>query len=112
MLLLFLQSKIFIVLNAGGLRRGGLGRRRGVGRRGRTGRGERRRRGEREDLLAELVGLEEEPGPVLAQVLEQVLELPLQPGDLSFREVCLREELRQLDDEADEVLGACVEINQ
>ena len=63
------------------------------GRRGRTRRGERRRRGEREDLLAELVGLEEEPGPVLAQVLEQVLDLPLQPGDLALGEVRLGEEL-------------------
>ena len=110
------QSKISIVLNAGGLRRGGLGRRRGVGRRvgrrGRTRRGERRRRGQRKDLLAELVGLEEEPGPVLAQVLEQVLELPLQARDLALGEVRLGEELRQLDEEADEVLGACVEINQ
>ena len=39
--------------------------------------------GERKDLLAELRP-EEEPGPVLAQVLEQVLDLPLQPGDLAL----------------------------
>ena len=70
----------------------GFGGRR-VSMRGRTRRGERRRRGEREDLLAELVGLEEEPGPVLAQVLEQVLDLPLQPGDLALGEVRLGEEL-------------------
>ena len=104
------------VLNAGGLRRGGLGRRRGAsagaaagaaGHDGGSGAGGGAApAGEREDLLAELVGLEEEPGPVLAQVLEQVLDLPLQPGDLALGEIGLSQQLRQLDDEADEVLGA------
>ena len=98
-------------LGAGGLRRGGLAGAGGVGPPPRARRPARPSKtggaapaGEREDLLSELVGAGGRAGPVLAQVLEQVLD-PAQPG-IAFREIGLGEELRQLDDEADEVLGA------